>query len=210
MLSLDSVPSAFQDFNTTSSGGMRQLEDMKDTEKHEIRELNTYSQYSEMMQQAIDIKIAGEMDLILEEWGDWIDIFEEDQMKQNFLTLLQIDDEIASSINLNEEECDQGFIRTKVAASDNISDREQYECIAMEVEIEEVEEVEETTVYFGDLRDKFKIYLVSESSEVTGTIEDWNIVEISQLHIKLQLSSEEFTKITQDQSTSEILVQVQF
>ena len=68
----------------------------------------------------------------------------------------------------------------------------------MEIEIEEVEEVEETIVYFGDLRDKFTVYLVSESNEVTDTIEDWNIVEISQLHIKLQLSSEEFTKITQD------------
>ena len=66
----------------------------------------TYSQYSEMLQVAIDVKIAGEMNRVLDEWGDWIDFFEEDQMKMNFLTLLQIDDEIASSVNLNEAECD--------------------------------------------------------------------------------------------------------
>ena len=79
------------------------------TNTHGGRELSTYSEYPSEMQAAIKVKIMEHQQEVFDSWGEWIEFFEADQMKMNFLTLLQINDQIASAVSLDETECKEGY-----------------------------------------------------------------------------------------------------
>ena len=59
---------------------------------HGGRELSSYNDYPSDMQAAIKVKIMDHQQEVFDSWGEWIEFFEADQMKMNFLTLLQIND----------------------------------------------------------------------------------------------------------------------
>ena len=118
-------------------------------------------------------------------------------MKMNFLTLLQINDQIASAVSLDETECDDGYTLTVVYSE--ITDQNQNRCVKDEKEEIKLVEEDEATIYYGNLREKFKIFIVSTQNEVISTITDYDIIEVTNLSLTIQLSSDDYATIIEDE-----------
>ena len=92
-----------------------------------------------------------------------------------------VEGEAGDSDGCDETECDDGYTLTSVYSE--ITDQNQNRCVKDKTEEIELVEDDEATIYYGNLREKFTIYIVSTENEVISTIIDYDIIKVTNLSV---------------------------